>query len=120
MAVYSGRLEVLSEYLSKQDCFAKRALTLVRDVGFAGFCVLTWVGMGSSVTPTVGLMAVDLDRLISAVRSRYLKLLERNQDYKSEEDRNRKYLSVLREPQLSLLVPLLFSATVVEKVFELR
>lgn len=104
MAVYSGRLGVLNEYSSRQDCFAKRALTLARGVGFAGFYVLTLVERGSKFTPKVVLMAVDRDRLILAVRSQYLKILERNQDDKEGLERNRNYLSVWHELQPELLV----------------
>ena len=99
--------------MSKQDCFAKLALTLVLGVGFAGFCVLTLVERGSRVTPKVVLMAVDRDRLILEVRSQYLKFLERNQDFKQGFERNKNYLSVWRELQPELLVSLLFPVAVV-------
>lgn len=99
--------------MSRQDCFAKLALTLVLGVGFAGFCVLTLVERGSRVTPKVVLMAVDRDRLILAIRSQYLKLLERNQDCKQGFERNKNYLSVWYELQPELLVSLLFPVAVV-------
>ena len=101
--------------MSRQDCFAKLALTLVLGVGFAGFCVLTLVERGSRVTPKVVLMAVDRDRLILEVRSQYLKFLERNQDCKQGLERNKNYLSVWHELQPELVVSLLFPVAVVGK-----